>query len=101
VRTARIFAGGKAPAGYSTKILWTVVPASGFAPAGPRLTVRGVQLDGDAAFAQEFGGISFSGQRGPAYASIVDVPEPGCWRLELSSGRLRASLVVLAVRSGT
>jgi hypothetical protein len=41
--------------------------------------------------------IAFSGQTGPSFASIVDVPEPGCWRLDLSTGQLRASLVLLAI----
>jgi hypothetical protein len=99
VRPARIFPGGMAPAGYSTKILWTFIPRSGWAAAGARLAVRGVRLDAAGGFSQEFGGISFTGQRGPAYASIVDVPEPGCWRLELSSGALHASVVLLAVKS--
>jgi hypothetical protein len=97
VRTARIFAGGKAPAGYSTKILWTFVPRSGWAAAGGRLFVHGTRVDGEGTFSQEFAAISFSGQAGPSFASIVDVPEPGCWRLELSTGQLRASLVLLAI----
>jgi hypothetical protein len=97
VRTARIFAGGVAPAGYSTKILWTFVPRSGWAAGTSRLVLRGTQLNGGAKFSQDFGAISYSGQQGPAYASIVDIPERGCWRVELSAGTLRASVVFLAV----
>jgi hypothetical protein len=44
--------------------------------------------------------ISYSGQNGaPSYASIVDVPTAGCWRLRLSTGTLRASVVLQAVRA--
>jgi hypothetical protein len=98
VRPARIYSGGQAPAGYSTKILWTFVARSSVGGGGPRLVVEGERIDAPGAFAQEFAAISFSGQNGaPSYASIVDVPEPGCWKLDLSAGGLRASVTFLAV----
>jgi len=97
VRTARIFTGGQAPAGYSTKILWSFMGRSALGGGGPRLLVRGSRLDATATFSQEFAAISFTGERGPSFASIVDVPEPGCWRLDLSTGGLRGSVVLLAV----
>jgi hypothetical protein len=44
----------------------------------------------------------YSGQRGaPSYASVIDVPEPGCWRLHLSTGSLRASVVFRAIAGTT
>jgi hypothetical protein len=100
LRAARIFTGGVAPAGYSTKILWAFLGRSAKGHGGARLVVRGRRLDGPGSFRQEFGAISYSGQRGaPSYASIVDVPGPGCWRLRLSTGTLRATVVLQAVRA--
>jgi hypothetical protein len=96
--SARIFTGGVAPAGYSTKILWAFLAPSAKGRGGPQLLVRGRRLDGPGRFRQEFGAISYEGQRGaPSYASIVNVPRPGCWRLQLSTGDLRASVVFRAV----
>lgn len=97
--SARIFTGGIAPAGYSTKILWAFLAPSAKGRGGSRLVVRGRRLDGPGSFRQEFAPISYEGQRGaPSYASIINVPKPGCWRLQLSAGALRASLVFRAVR---
>jgi hypothetical protein len=100
VRHARIFTGGLAPEGYSTKILWAFLGKAARGRGGARLVVRGERLDGPGSFRQEFAAISYSGQNGaPSYASIVDVPSAGCWRLRLSTGTLRASVVVQAVRA--
>lgn len=98
--SARIFTGGMAPAGYSTKILWAFLAPSAQGRGGSRLVVRGRRLDRPGSFRQEFAAISYEGQRGaPSYASIIDVPQPGCWQLQLSSGTLRASLVFRAQRA--
>lgn len=100
LRVARIFTGGVAPAGYSTKILWVFVGESAKGAGGARLTVRGRRLDATGSFEQEFAAISYSGQQGaPSYASIVNVPSAGCWRLTLSTGTLRSSVVFQAVRA--
>jgi hypothetical protein len=99
VRRARIYTGGVAPEGYSTKILWAFVGRSARGRGGSLLVVRGERLDGSGSFRQEFAAISYSGQNGaPSYASIVDVPSAGCWRLRLSTGSLRASVVLQAVQ---
>jgi hypothetical protein len=98
VRQARIFAGGTAPAGYSTKILWVFTSPRAQGRAGRLLVVRGRRLDQPGSFTQQFAAISYAGQRGaPSYASIVDVPSPGCWRLRLETGTLRATVELLAV----
>jgi hypothetical protein len=98
VRPARIFTGGEAPAGYSTKILWTFVARSAVGYGGRTLLVEGARIDAPGSFTQEFGRISFSGANGaPSYASIVVVPAPGCWRLNLTTGALRASVTFLAI----
>jgi hypothetical protein len=100
VRAARIYTGGVAPAGYSTKILWVFLGRSSKGRGGAQLVVRGRRLDAPGSFRQEFAPISYSGQQGaPSYASIVVVPSAGCWRLQLSAGSLRAGVVFQAVRA--
>lgn len=97
---ARIFTGGVAPAGYSTKILWVFVGKSAKGAGGARLTLRGRRLDATGTFEQEFAAISYSGQQGaPSYASIINIPSAGCWRLTFSTGTLRSSVVFQAVRA--
>ncbi len=60
--------------------------------------MRGTRLDAPGSFKQTFVAIYYAGQNGaPSFASIVDIPHRGCWRLQLSMGRLRASVVMLAV----
>jgi hypothetical protein len=98
LRTARIYTGGIAPAGFSMKVLWVFLGRSAKGRGGAQLVVRGRRLDKPGSFEQEFAAVFYSGQRGaPSYASIVDVPGAGCWRLELSTGTLRASVVFQAV----
>lgn len=98
VRRAKIFAGGMAPAGYSTKILWVFTGRYARGRAATQLVVRGRRVDQPGTFTQQFGAISYAGQRGaPSYASIIDVPAPGCWRLRLETGTLRATVGLLAV----
>ena len=100
LRSARIFTGGVAPAGYSTKILWVFLGRAATGRGGPRLVVRGRRLDRPGSFEQEFAAVAYNGQQGaPSYASIVDVPSAGCWRLRLSTGTLRANVVFQAVRA--
>jgi hypothetical protein len=94
LREARIFTGGVAPAGYNVKILWAFVAREAKGRGGSEVTVEGRRLDGAGSFRQEFAAISYEGQEGaPSYASIIDVPELGCWRLSLSTGDLRAHVV--------
>jgi hypothetical protein len=95
----QIFVGGKAPQGWTTKILWAFLGEPAKMQAGEELVVRGRRLDGRGTFAQRFGAIGYDGQNGaPSYASIVDVPKPGCWRLQLTTRRVRVSVVFRAVR---
>jgi hypothetical protein len=99
LREARIFIGGVAPAGYNVKILWAFLAPSAKDRGGSELVVEGDRLDGRGAFRQEFAAIGYAGQRGaPSYASIIDVPRPGCWRLTLTTGDLSASIDFRAVR---
>jgi hypothetical protein len=83
---ARIYAGGRDPSGErSMKILW-------LAPAHLRthwLLVSGRRLDGTGFFRQGFRGSGF-------FPSIVDVPAPGCWQLNVAAGSGHWTLTVLA-----
>jgi hypothetical protein len=99
VQRARIYVGGEAPQGWSTKILWAFLGEPAKRRAEGDLVVRGRRLDGHGSFTQRFGAIGYDGQNGaPSFASIVDVPKPGCWRLTLTTGRVRVSVVFRAVR---
>ena len=81
-----IYAGGQR-GDVATKILWTIRTG-----AGRVLRISGRRLDGTGSFDERW-----RGARGRSFPSIVRVPTPGCWRLSLASGRVRASVVVQAV----
>jgi hypothetical protein len=99
VRKARIYTGGVAPAGYSTKVMWVFLGPAARARAAVELRIEGRRMDGPGALHDAVTGIGYEGSGGaPSYASIINVPKPGCWRLTLSTGSVRASVDVLAVR---
>jgi hypothetical protein len=99
VREARIFTGGMAPAGYSTKMLWVFLAPSAKRLADTELRVEGRRMDGPGRFSDTFSGIGYEGSGGaPSYASIIDVPKPGCWRLTLTTGKVEATVDLRAVR---
>ena len=99
VDRARIYVGGEAPQGWTTKILWAFLGEAAKTRAAGHLAVRGRRLDGRGSFTQRFAAIGYDSQDGaPSFASIVDVPKPGCWRLQLTTGRVRVSVVFRAVR---
>jgi hypothetical protein len=60
--------------------------------------VEGRRLDGPGRFEDSFAAIGYAGARGaPSFASTIDVPEPGCWRLNVSTRSLRAYVDFQAV----
>ncbi len=84
-----LWAGGKAPPpGPNQKILWIVRNTHAYGS----LVVRGIELGGMDAFRQ-----SFSTVGGREYPSIVVIPSAGCWRLDVSNGGAKGTLVVQAV----
>ena len=92
-RTARVFTGGIGPDGQNAKIMWVFLDPSARDRAGGELRIEGRNLDGDGTFSESFSAIGYEGQQGaPSYASIIDLPEPGCWRLTLTTGDLRATV---------
>jgi hypothetical protein len=97
LREARIFTAGVAPAGYNVKVMWVFLSRSAAERGGSELVVDGRRLDGPGRFKDSFAAIGYA-DRGAAYASIIVVPEPGCWRLSLSSGELRAHADFRAVK---
>jgi hypothetical protein len=104
VHRARIYTSGETPGGHgaSMKILWVFTsPAAKRAytrAGGGGLIVQGTRLDGPGRTWQQFSPVSYAGQNGtPSWASIVDLPAAGCWRLRLSTGGLRATVTFLAV----
>jgi hypothetical protein len=55
-------------------------------------------MDGPGSFSDTFAGIGYEGSDGaPSYASIIDVPKPGCWRLTLTTGKVKATVDLRAV----
>jgi len=97
-RGAAIYTGGEMPQGWSTKVLWAFVGPAQRGRGGRQLTVQGTRLDAPGSFTHRFGAISYGGQRrAPSFASIIDVPKAGCWRLDVSTTKLGASVVVRAL----
>jgi hypothetical protein len=87
--TFALWAHGHAPDGHATKILWLVRNTH----AGLSIVIRGRLVGGTETFRQSFpvaGG-------GGGYPSIIVVPRAGCWRLDVSTGATRGTLVVKAV----
>jgi hypothetical protein len=81
--------GAVAYAGVPGKILW--VPRNR-RRAGATLVVAAVRLDGAGSVVDRF-----PAAPGSQFPSELRLPEAGCWRLTLRSGRLRATAVVQAV----
>jgi hypothetical protein len=91
VRRARVFTGGVAPAGYSAKVLWAFLGPSARGRGGEKLVIRGRNLATGETVRDTFYAIGYEGQDGaPSYATGIDVPTPGCWRLTLTTGDLTA-----------
>jgi hypothetical protein len=105
-RTARIYTGGTTPGtktGPNMKILWAFLSAPAKRAyahsSATTLVVKGTRLDGLGRTWQRFAPIGYAGEDGaPSWASIIDLPTPGCWRLRLTSGPLRATVVFLVSR---
>jgi hypothetical protein len=92
-----LWAGGKAPPpGPNQKILWIVRNTH----ATGTLVVRGRNLATGETFRDSFNRV-FDASPAPAegreYASIVNVPHAGCWRLDVVSGGAKGSLIVRVV----
>lgn len=80
-----LYVGGRTPDGRATKILWTT------SKGGRSLTISGRRLDGPGSFRQS------QSRAGAGFPSIINVPQAGCWRLEVRTRKLHASAVVRAI----
>ena len=92
-----LWAGGQAPPpGPNQKILWIVRNSH----ASGTIVVRGRELTTGKTFSASFDRV-FDASAAPAdgreYASIIDAPKAGCWRLDVSSGGAKGSLIVEVV----
>ncbi len=99
---ARIYAGGVSPGAEGTphmKVLWVFLAPKAKRDLGAgKLVIKGKRLDGPGTSWQQFTAIGYSGQNGaPSYASIVDLPVAGCWRLSLTAGGLHATTTLEAL----
>ena len=102
VTQARIYAGGVSPGAQGAprmKILWAfLAPAAKRDLGAGKLVIKGQRLDGPGKSWQQFTAIGYAGQNDvPSYASIVDLPTPGCWRLSLTAGGLHATTTLQAL----
>jgi hypothetical protein len=92
-----LWAGGAAPSpGPNQKILWIVRNTH----AATSIVVRGFEIGGMDGFKQHFnevGDASAKPAKGREYASIVNVPHAGCWRLAVSTGGAQGSFTVQVV----
>jgi hypothetical protein len=83
-----MFSGGESPDGrVSMKILWEMRHGTPSAV----LKVQATKLNGPGSSFQEFESTSSDASQFP---SIIDLPTPGCWRLNLKAGATMGHVVV-------
>ena len=94
-----LYTRGMSPHGHATKVLWIIRNRG----ASAFVTLRATRLDAAGSFRERFRIVDDASPhpaQGREYASIIDLPAAGCWRLTVSSGRrVRGTLVVRAVAS--
>ena len=85
--TLELPAGGAWADGHTAKILWWPRRRG----AAHSIAIRGRSLEGGGTFVEKF---SASGSNFP---SIVDLPSAGCWRVDVTTGKLHGTVYVNAV----
>jgi hypothetical protein len=85
--TLELPTGGAWADGHTAKVLWWPRKRGG----GRSIAIRGRSLDGGGTFLEKFPA------SGGNFPSIVDFPSLGCWRVDLSTGKLRGTVYVNAV----
>lgn len=68
------------------KVLWLALGRSTAA-----ISIHGTRLDRSGSFTSRYPGVG-----GGQYPSYVEVPTAGCWRVSVTSGRLKGSVTFLA-----
>jgi hypothetical protein len=97
-----LYVGAEDPMTHATqKILWIFKSGS---PAAARLQITGVQLRlgprrvrplKKGRFRHRFSSATSDQTPGILYPSYIAAPRPGCWRLQLDSGRVHAKVVAI------
>lgn len=87
--SAVVYAGGRAPEGWSTKFLWWAPH-----PTGP-LVLTGRQIGGAGRFVQRFD--SAATDDAVVFPSIVEIPTAGCWAVTVEMGKAAGLVVFQAV----
>jgi len=80
---AELHTGGEMPGGASTKILWLIDNPD----VGVALQITGRNLTGSGVMHQ-----TFAGSR--EVPSIIRIPTPGCWELQLRSGKVQGTVTM-------
>lgn len=98
---ALISPGGHAPGGTpNMKVLWAFLSPKAMGLVSGTLIVQGQRLDGPGKTWQQFAPIGYAGRNGaPSFASIIVLPTEGCWKVRLSAGAARATVVFNATTS--
>lgn len=79
--------GGQVSEGHNTKVLWVAEPGGG------PLRVHGERLDGEGTFDGRFPEASAPGGH---YPSIIELPDPGCWELTVSTAASSGTVTFLS-----
>ncbi len=88
---ARIFTTVKTRS-INPKVLWTAQRPG----AGPTLLISGKRLDKPGHFSSRYPSASSGKSQFPSY---VEVPQAGCWRVTVKSGKLEGAVTFAAVDS--
>jgi hypothetical protein len=88
-----VYVGGRQPNGTNEKILWSL-NAKARVNAGARLALTG-RLAGEVRYRARFSAAS-DGSGALLFPSTIRLPQAGCWTLTLTTGRIKAKVVVLA-----
>lgn len=82
--------GGRTPEGVNTKVLWVVE-----GDTDESLSVKGKQLDGEASFSAQF---PEADRPAGHFPSIIELPEPGCWQLTVTTADVEGTVTLLSAK---
>ena len=98
VERAQVFTVGHGPDGIAAKTMWIFGAPDLKGEGGSHMKIRGRNLEGEGTFEQTNSAVFYEGQNGaPSYASSLDLPNAGCWRLTLTTDDLEATVDIRAV----
>ena len=98
VERAQVFTVGNGPDGIAAKTMWIFRAPDLKGEGGSHMKIEGRNLDGGGTFEQTNSAVFYEGQNGaPSYASTLDLPNAGCWRLTLTTDDLEATVDIRAV----